>query len=239
MSLPTRRLRGGEYPLLDAGALSVAVIATLMVAPVWIWMRRGALDHHTYPRGFELLMLTGVALLTLLLSLLQVVVHIRAFGGAMVRGNRDDYPRASGLAARVVRAHANAVESLVPFAAIVLAAQTLGISNRGTVAGAALFLVARVVHAVSYSAGITSVRSAAFYAGVIGIVLVAAQLPWASFFPWAADIASCRQGVEGWRRLRALLRIHQMSEPTFAVGSESNDPGCLLALGPTEIAYPR
>jgi uncharacterized MAPEG superfamily protein len=160
------------------------MIATLMVAPVWIWMSRGALDHHRYPRGFELLMLTGAALLTLLLSLLQVVVHIRAFGGAMVRGNRDDYPVASGPAARVGRAHANAVESLVPFAAIVLAAQTLGISNCGTVAGAALFLVARVVHAVSYSAGITVVRSAAFYAGIIGIALIAAQLPWTSFFPW-------------------------------------------------------
>jgi len=184
MNRPTRRLRGGGYPLLDPGALSVAAIATLMVAPVWMWMSRGPIDQHTYPRGLELLMLAGAALLTLSLSLLQIVVQIRAFGGAMVRGNRDDYPVASGPAARVGRAHANAVESLVPFAAIILAAQTLGISNGGTVAGAALFLVARVVHAVSYSAGITIVRSAAYYAGVIGIALVAAQLPWPTIFPW-------------------------------------------------------
>jgi hypothetical protein len=48
-------------------------------------------------------MLASAALLTLLLSLLQIIVHIRAFGGATVRGNRENYPEASGLAARVQR----------------------------------------------------------------------------------------------------------------------------------------
>jgi uncharacterized MAPEG superfamily protein len=149
-----------------------------------MWVRRGPHDLRILPTGFESLMLTSAALLTLLLSLLQILVHIRAFGGAIVRGNRDNYPVASGPAARLARAHANAVESLVPFAAIILAAQTLGISNRSTAAGSALFLVARVVHAVSYSAGMTIVRSAAFYAGVIGTIFVAAQLPWPSISSW-------------------------------------------------------
>ncbi len=90
---------------------------------------------------------------------------------------------ARGLAARLGRAHTNAVENLVPFSAIIVAAQTLGVSNRGTVAGATLFLVARVVHTVSYSTGITVLRSAAFYAGVFAILLVAAQLPWSSIYP--------------------------------------------------------
>ncbi len=170
--------------MLDGGALAVAAIVALFLAPVWAWLIRGPLDPHTSPRAFELLMLASAALVTLLLSLLQIIVHIGAFGGVTVRGNRENYPEAGGLAARVQRAHANAVESLVPFAAIVLATQSLGITNRGTVGGAVLFLAARVVHAVSYSAGITIVRSAAFYSGVIGIVIVAAQLPWASMFPW-------------------------------------------------------
>ena len=176
--------KGKGYPLLDGGALAVAAIVALFVAPVWAWLIRGPHDPHTSPPAFELLMLASAALLTLLLSLLQIIVHIRALGGASVRSNRENYPEASGLAARVRRAHANAVESLVPFAAIILATQSFGITNRSTVGGAVLFLVARVVHAVSYSAGITIVRSAAFYAGVIGIIIVAAQLPWSSMVPW-------------------------------------------------------
>ena len=176
--------KGKGYPLLDGGALAVAAIVALFVAPVWAWLIRGPHDPHTSPPAFELLMLASAALLTLLLSLLQIIVHIRAFGGASVRSNRENYPEASGLAARVRRAHANAVESLGPFAAIILATQSFGITNRSTVGGAVLFLVARVVHAVGYSAAITIVRSAAFYAGVIGIIILAAQLPWSSMVPW-------------------------------------------------------
>jgi len=169
--------------LLDGGALAVAGIVALFIAPVWAWLIRGPLDPRGFPPAFELLTLASAALLTLLLSLLQIAVHIRAFGGSTVRGNRENYPVASGLAARIRLAHANAVENLVPFAVVVLATQSLGITNRNTVGGAALFLVARVVHAVSYSAGITIVRSAAFYAGVIGIIIVSAQLPWFSMIP--------------------------------------------------------
>jgi uncharacterized MAPEG superfamily protein len=183
-SRTTRHPEGGGHPLLDRGALAVAAIAALIVAPVWAWVNRGPHDLPASTPAFELLMVAGAALLTLSLSLLQIGVHIRAFGGATVRGNHDDYPALSGLAARLARAHANAVESLVPFAAIVLATQSIGISNRSTVGGAALFLVARVVHAVSYSAGITILRSAAYYSGVIGMVMVAAELPWTSIVPW-------------------------------------------------------
>ncbi len=167
-----------RFPVLDAGALAVASIVSLMVVPVWLWLGHAPLNQRAAPPGFELLILAIAALSTQLISLIQIFVHIRAFGGAVVRGNRENYPVASGLAARLGRAHTNAVENLVPFSAIILAAQILGVSNRGTVAGAVLFLVARVVHMVSYSTGITILRSAAFYVGVLAIILVAAQLPW-------------------------------------------------------------
>ncbi len=177
----SRRQR--RFPVLDAGALAVASIATLIVAPAWAWVGLAPLDQRGAPPGFELLILAIAALFTQLISIIEIFVHIRAFGGAVVRGNRENYPVASGLAARLGRAHTNAVANLVPFSAIIVAAQTLGVSNRGTVAGATLFLVARVVHMVSYSTGITVLRSAAFYAGVFAILLVAAQLPWSSIYP--------------------------------------------------------
>jgi uncharacterized MAPEG superfamily protein len=125
-------------------------------------------------------MLAASALLTLATAVLQTFVHIHAFGGSVIRGNRDDYPKAIGLAARIGRAHANALESLGPFAAVVLSANATGSSNAWTSAAAALFLAARFVHAVTYVAGLTVVRSAAFYAGVVAVVIVALQLPWSS-----------------------------------------------------------
>ena len=130
--------------------------------------------------GVELLALAAAALLTLSIALAQIFVHIRRFGGAVIRGNRDAYPHLDGLAGRLARAHANAVESLGPFAAVVLATKAFGISNGWTMAGALLYLGARVVHAISYSAGITVLRSAAFYAGVVAVVMTALQLPWLS-----------------------------------------------------------
>ncbi len=181
---PSLGPRRASHPLLDFGALAVTGVVILMVAPVWIWFSSAQLDQRGAPPAFELLTLVGAALLTISLSLIQIFMHIRTFGGPAVRSNRDGYPVASGFTARLARAHANSVENLIPFAAIVLSAQALGVSNRWTVSGAALFLTARVVHSVAYAAGVTIVRSAAFYVGVIGTVLVAAQLPWLSNLYW-------------------------------------------------------
>ena len=175
--------RGG-HPLLDTGAIAVASVTTAMVAPMVAWVRLTPADRAMTPYPFEVLSLVGVALLTVLISLVQIFVHIHAFGGSIVRGNRDRYPVADGFAARIGRAHSNAVESLLPFAIAIFAAHGLGVSNRWTVGASALFLAARTVHAITYAAGLTVVRSAAFYAGIISIFLIAAQLPWGAALDW-------------------------------------------------------
>lgn len=69
------------------------------------------------------------------------------------------------------------IESLIPFAIAVLAADASGVSTRWTVAASAMFHAARVVHATTYALGITVIRSAAFYAGLIATVILIAQLP--------------------------------------------------------------
>lgn len=171
----TRSGRRRSYPLLDPGALAVAALVVGFAAPARLWVGMAPITERGAPKGFEQAVLAAAALITLTLPLIQIVVHIRAFGGSMIRGNRDDYPETKGFAARIARAHANAVEALVPFAAALLAATALGVSNRWTVAAAALFLVARSVHAVSYGAGVTVLRSAAFYAGAIATMVIAAQ----------------------------------------------------------------
>jgi uncharacterized MAPEG superfamily protein len=68
---------------------------------------------------------------------------------------------------RANRAHANAVESFAPFAAVVLAAQVMGVSTSWTVASAAVFFWARVVHCVVHIAGLSffMVRTVVFTVG--------------------------------------------------------------------------
>jgi len=165
------------HSLADPGGLAVLLIVIavfLTPAAAWIaWMSDSTAGTY---QAIEIRMLVWSAILSLFLPLFQIVIHIRRFGGSAVRGNRDGFPPLDGIAARVSRAHTNMIESLVPFAAAVLSAHALGVSGRFTVAASAVYLAGRVVHAASYILGITVIRSAAFYAGTIATLVIAAQL---------------------------------------------------------------
>ena len=124
----------------------------------------------------ELWTLIAVTLLCLALPLVYVPLYARQAGMGAVSSNREDVPVAIGAAGRGARAHRNLLENLLPFGIAVLAARAIGVSNTATLAGAWLFLVARVVHALSYFAGITGVRTLAYFAGVAGTVLIVTQL---------------------------------------------------------------
>ena len=60
---------------------------------------------------------------------------------------------------RANRAHINAVESLTPFAAVVLVGQVASVSSSVCAASAAVFFFARVVHAVLHVSGFSLFRA--------------------------------------------------------------------------------
>ena len=76
---------------------------------------------------------------------------------------------------RANRAHLNAVENLAPFAAVVLVAQAAGISTSVTVACAAVYFYARLVHALVHLAGI----------GVLMARTLAFTVAWIAFITYA------------------------------------------------------
>jgi uncharacterized MAPEG superfamily protein len=79
-------------------------------------------------------------------------------------------------AERLMKAHRNAVENLVVFAALVLVANALGISN-GTIATAALvYFWGRVVHVIAYTLAWPWVRTLAFAVGFAAQMAVAGQI---------------------------------------------------------------
>ena len=124
----------------------------------------------------ELWILVAATVLCLALPLVYMPLYARQAGPAAISGNREDAPAATGAAGRGSRAHRNLLENLLPFAIAILAAHAIGISDTLTLAGAWLFLAARVVHALAYIAGITGVRTLAYVAGLAGTILILTQL---------------------------------------------------------------
>ncbi len=124
----------------------------------------------------ELFALVALSLVALVLPLVYLPGYTVGVGVKAMLGNRDGLPERTGIAARGTRAHANLIENLVPYTAVVLTAQALGVGNGVTHAAGIVFLIARLVHAASYLAGIAVVRTIAYYAGVIAIFAIATQL---------------------------------------------------------------
>ncbi len=124
----------------------------------------------------ELVMLGWSALLCMLLPVPYAIGFMRQLGLPALAGNRENFPAGEGWVGRARRAHANMVENLVPFAALVLAVVVAGKTSGMTAAAAELFLVARVVHAVVYIAGISWVRTVAHAVNVVAMLMLVVAL---------------------------------------------------------------
>jgi uncharacterized MAPEG superfamily protein len=113
--------------------------------------------------------LTCLALVTTLTGLLWIpyILNRLAVGKGLLHeiGFPDEPTRMSPWAERLKRAHENAVENLVVFAPLVLAAHAVNAHTPGTALAAMIYLAARVAHAVAYTFAIPWVRTIAFSVG--------------------------------------------------------------------------
>ena len=82
-------------------------------------------------------------------------------------------------ASRAKRAHYNAVENLVIFCPLVLAVVLLGKQNEITAMATMIFFYARLTHYVVYLAGLSALRTLAFFAGFIVQLTLAYQVVFA------------------------------------------------------------
>jgi len=116
----------------------------------------------------ELYWLTLTCLLTSLLWIPYILNRIVTRGLPRAMGNpqSDDKPH-SQWADRSIRAHDNAVENLVVFAALVLVAHVAGVSSALTIAAAEIYFFARLAHYLIYLFGIPYLRTLTFAVGWI------------------------------------------------------------------------
>lgn len=125
----------------------------------------------------DLWMLTMTALLSSIIPLIYLYGRIQKPGGLEYGlGNRDGTEVLAPYAERAKRAHNNLTENLGLFAVLVLVAHVAGKANAMTALGATIFFVARIAHVVIYVMGITTVRTLAFFAGIVGEILILVQI---------------------------------------------------------------
>jgi len=124
----------------------------------------------------ELLYLVYVTVLTGLLWVPYILDRIATWGLTTAVGYPDNPPAQSPWARRLMKAHLNNVENLVVFAALVLAAQDMGISGGAVATAAIVYFWARVVHVLAYTFAIPWVRTLAFAVGFVAQAMVAWQI---------------------------------------------------------------
>ena len=115
--------------------------------------------------SIELFYLACTAFLTSLLWIPYVMDRLTQWGLIETMGYPDNPPPLSLWAQRATKAHTNAVENLVVFAALVLAVEISGLNNEVTAMAAVTFLWARIFHYVVYLAAFPWLRTITFMVG--------------------------------------------------------------------------
>jgi uncharacterized MAPEG superfamily protein len=113
----------------------------------------------------ELLYLVYVTVLTGVIWVPYILDRAVVWGLVDAVGYPENPKPQSPWARRLMKAHFNAVENLVIFAALVLAAQAAGVSNNATATACVVYFWARVAHLVAYAFAVPWVRTLAFVVG--------------------------------------------------------------------------
>ena len=124
----------------------------------------------------ELMYLVAITLLTALMWVPYILDRLAVRGLADAVGYPESPKPQTPWAKRMMAAHSNAIENLVIFATLVLAAHAAGISNNATILACVVYFWARVVHFVAYTFAVPWVRTLAFAVGFVAQVTLAWQL---------------------------------------------------------------
>ena len=125
----------------------------------------------------DLWMLVASGLLGAALPLVYLTGRVATPGGLVwAFGNRETPLDMKPWVMRAVRAHNNLTENIALFAILVLVAHVTGKANATTALGAELFFFGRVAHIALYTAGAVYLRTAAYFVGVAGEILILFQL---------------------------------------------------------------
>ena len=118
----------------------------------------------------ELTCLVWISGLTALMWIPYVLDRFAVWGVIDTVGYPEHPKALAPWAERAKKAHANAVENLVVFAALVLTLQVMKHSTESTALACAVYFWARLAHALIYWAGIPVLRTLSFAVGFLAQV---------------------------------------------------------------------
>jgi uncharacterized MAPEG superfamily protein len=124
----------------------------------------------------ELMNLTWVVALSAVMWVPYILNTIMVRGLVDAVGYPDNPKPLAPWAERMKKAHYNAVENLVVFAALVLMLNAAGVSNGTTVLACNIYFWARLVHLAVYTFGIPWLRTLSFAVSWLCIVALIVQL---------------------------------------------------------------
>jgi uncharacterized MAPEG superfamily protein len=124
----------------------------------------------------DLTMLTYTAGLTALMWLPYILAHIMNVGLLPALTYQADDTPLPVWAGRAKKAHANAIENLAPFAALVIVAHLSDAANNATAYAAIAYFWARLAHYGLYMAGVPFGRTTMFTIGWLSMVCIFWQI---------------------------------------------------------------
>jgi len=124
----------------------------------------------------ELKYLVYVTVLTGVLWIPYVLNRLAVRGISDTVGYPENPKPLAKWAQRLQAAHANSVENLVVFAALVLVAHAVGVSNESTAFACCLYFWARVAYTFVYTLSLPWLRTLTWTAGFVGQAILAWQL---------------------------------------------------------------
>lgn len=120
----------------------------------------------------DLMYLTWAAAITGVMWMPHITARALVIGPAAAAGYPDELPELPKWIGRAIRAHANMVENLPVFGALVVVAHLGGMAGETTALGAAIFFWFKMVHIVVHFLGIPWLRTLAFLGAWIGNVVI-------------------------------------------------------------------
>lgn len=122
--------------------------------------------------SIELKMLLFTVALFFVQLILQVVAELMQHGLKYAIGSRDEWKNPTGIPGRIERSYFNLLETLAPFAALVLVVLYTGNSNANTALGAQIYFWGRVLYLPAYISGIPLVRTLVWTGSMAGLALI-------------------------------------------------------------------
>jgi len=126
----------------------------------------------------DLWIVLSLALLTELLTLPPLIARGSVPGGMKwIFHNRDtELEGVAPWGGRAIRAHGNLADNLAMYVAVIGIAHIIGATNGKTLIAGVALLVARILHAVVYIAGIPYLRTAVFAVGQFAMLIYVWQI---------------------------------------------------------------